>query len=374
MDETPLAKQVKQCTTACTSCGSALMFEPGTTSLKCQHCGTTNDIEVAETVVTEKDYHLYLAKEAAQHETTRVLTIKCDNCGADTTFDKNQTAGACAFCASPLLAEKATIHTIIKPQLLVPFGIKQTDAQVHFRKWIKSLWFAPNNLKQFARQETKLSGIYLPYWTYDTQVITDYVGQRGINYQDTETYTTTENGKRVTRTRTVTKTRWYPTAGEVQSNFDDVLIVASNSLNRAYIEQLEPWNLSQLVNYDEKFLSGFKAESYQIALENGFELAKQRMDGQIRAHVCAHIGGDRQRILSMDCDYRNITFKHILLPVYVTAYRYNNKSFQIMVNGSTGEVTGERPYSWIKITLAVLLGLLIVAAIMLFMMAQQAGA
>ncbi len=373
MEETPLAKQVAQSETACTSCGSVLLYEPGTTSLKCGHCGTTNTIDSFEVKVTELDYHAYIRKEAETKITAEVLTIKCDNCGADTTFDKSQTAGQCAFCASPLLAEKATIHTIIKPQLLVPFGLKQQEAREHFRKWIKSLWFAPNNLTQFARQESRLAGIYLPYWTYDTEVTTDYTGERGINYQDTETYTTMENGKRVTRTRTVTKTRWYPAAGTVHTSFDDVLVVASHSLNRAYIEQLEPWDLSKLVNYDEKYLSGFKAETYQILLEDGFGLAKERMAGRIRQDVCYHIGGDRQRISSLNCDYQDITFKHILLPVYVTAYRYKNKSFQIMVNGSTGEVTGERPYSWIKIALAVLLGLIIAAVIILLMMAQEAS-
>lgn len=358
---------VNQQEVACIGCGAMLTFAPGTTHLQCQHCGTANEIEVLEADPEEIDFHTFLQRLQQDAPKTEVLTIKCTNCGADTTFDPNQTAGECAFCASPLVVENATTHSVIKPAWLLPFKLDKNQAIVHFRKWIKSLWFAPNNLAKFARHNTKLEGIYLPYWTYDCGTTTRYTGQRGIDYTDTETYTTVENGKPVTRTRTVTKTRWYFTSGTVNNEFDDVLVVASKSLQRNYVEELEPWDLKALVAFDERFLSGFKAESYQTDLETGFVIAKDRMDPAIRSTICSDIGGDRQRIISSNTSYFDITFKHILLPVYVSSYQYKNKVYQIMVNGTTGEVHGERPYSWIKITLAVLLGLTILAAIIFFM-------
>lgn len=358
-------EQVDQEHINCTDCGAELTYAPGTSSLTCEYCGAENKIETANDQVREIDFMEFLAQGEDSADKTEVVTVKCEKCAADTTFDPNQTAGSCAFCGAPLILDNATTHSIIKPESLLPFVVTRQEAFQNFRTWIKKLWFAPNNLSQYAQSEKKLTGMYLPYWTYDSDTNTNYTGMRGIDYTVTENYTTTENGQTVTRTRSVTKTRWYPVSGHVQNMFDDVLVVASNSLKKEYVEQLEPWNLQNLVNFDDKFLSGFRAESYQVNLKDGFEYAKQRMDPVIKSTIRSHIGGDRQRILTMHTSYSDITFKHILLPVYVSGYWFKNKLYQIMVNGTTGEVTGERPWSWIKITLAVLLALAVIATVII---------
>jgi hypothetical protein len=105
--------------------------------------------------------------------------------------------------------------------------------------------------------------------------------------------------------------------------------------------------------FNEKYLSGFITESYQIDLKTGFEKAKVRMDGVIRDSIRRDIGGDEQQILTLNNDYNEIKFKHILLPVWLSAYRYNDKVYRFMINARTGEVQGERPYSTIKILLLV---------------------
>jgi hypothetical protein len=196
--------------------------------------------------------------------------------------------------------------------------------------------------------------MYIPYWAYDSASFSTYEGQRGDNYYETESYQAFENGKSVTRTRTVTKTRWHYVSGRVSREFDDVLVNASHSLPEEYAHALEPWDLKELVNFDEKFLSGFRTECYQIDLAEGWVNAKKIMDGFIRQDVCADIGGDHQRISHLDSRFGNVKFKHTLLPVWISSFNYNRKTYLFLVNGRTGEVQGERPYSWIKITLAVI--------------------
>jgi hypothetical protein len=107
-----------------------------------------------------------------------------------------------------------------------------------------------------------------------------------------------------------------------------------------------------------------------VDLKEGFEKAKARMDVTIRKTVCQDIGGNHQRILTLNTRYDNITFKHILLPVWISAFRYNDKTYRFMINGRTGEVQGERPWSWIKITLTVL-GVLGAAAAAYFIWQSQ---
>ena len=152
---------------------------------------------------------------------------------------------------------------------------------------------------------------------------------------------------------------------DVTKFFDDVMVLASKSLPKKYTDALEPWDLQNLTPFSEKYLSGFKTESYQVDVKTGYEEAKTIMDKTIKQLVTKDIGGDEQKIYSTNTSYSNITFKHILLPIWISAYTFKNKVYRFLVNARTAEVQGERPWSWIKITLFVLMILAIIAGIIL---------
>jgi hypothetical protein len=204
-----------------------------------------------------------------------------------------------------------------------------------------------------------LKGIYTPYWTYDADSDTTYQGQRGVDYTVTESYV--QDGE--TKTRQVTKTDWYSASGEVQVSFDDVLVIASKTLPKQYADNLAPWNLNKLQGYRDDYVSGFTVEAYQVALEPGFVDARTIMEEAIRSAICRDIGGDHQRITAMQPRYSNISFKHILLPIWLSSYKYGEKTYRFLVNGQTGEVQGERPYSYWKIAGAVLLAFVAVMVV-----------
>ncbi len=351
----------------CHQCGAKLTFAPGTDSLKCEFCGAINAIEVDEAAKAEAqkeiDFYEFISKQADTAPKTEVLTIKCDGCGAETTFDPNVVSDRCDFCDSPLTAKEGHKTSVIAPAGILPFKITGKEGIQLYQKWLKTLWFAPNKLKSYARQSEKLAGIYIPYWTYDARTFSRYTGQRGDDYQRTETYT---NSDGETEERTVTETRWTSVSGSVRRDFDDVLVSASKSLPVKYINALEPWDLENVVPYNTKYLSGFKSETYQIGLEQGYTTAQSVMELTIREDVRRDIGGDHQQITSLNTDYDKVTFKHILLPIWLSAYRYNDKVYRFMINGRTGEVQGERPYSWVKITLLVLMIIAIIGLIYYF--------
>jgi DNA-directed RNA polymerase subunit RPC12/RpoP len=350
----------------CKNCGANLVFAPGTTSLVCPYCGATNEIAppTPADVVEELDFNANLSQEDLQDQ----ITVRCATCGAETTLAPNVTAGRCPFCGGGIVAQGSSKKTI-KPKSLLPFRITHEQAGESFKRWIGSLWFAPSELRRRA-DRAQITGVYIPCWTYDCGTTSDYMGQRGDDYWDTETYTSFENGRSVTRTRQVRRTRWWPVSGRVGDDFDDVLVLASRSLPPGYAEALEPWDLPDLVPYRDEYLSGFVAESYQIGLPEGFEIAKGIMATAIRATIARDIGGDHQRIHSVDTRYFNVTFKHALLPVWISAYRFHERTFRFLVNARTGEVQGERPYSWVKITLTVLAAIIAILTIMLILRAQ----
>jgi len=362
--ERPEITSTNQDEIICKNCAGKLKFAPGTTNLKCEFCGTENVIEIDRNAIREAtqeiDFLSFINKQTTTEPMKEVVTVKCGSCGAETTFNPNVVSSECDFCGSPMVAKQGENHSVIQPKALLPFKIDNKQSVELFKKWIKGLWWAPNALKHRAKQTGKLNGLYIPYWTYDSRTDTAYRGERGDDYQVQEEYKNSE-GKR--ETRTVTKTRWTSVGGRVRDIFDDVMVVASKSLPVKYMDKLEPWNLNELLPYEDKFLTGFKTETYQVDVKDGFEVAKGKMEVIIDQTIRRDIGGDHQRIISKNVQYNNITFKHILLPIWISAYKYNQKSFRFMVNGQTGEVQGERPYSWIKITLAILAAIAAIAII-----------
>ena len=343
----------------CAQCGASLEYAPGAALLRCGHCGHENPIVVADVPIVEQDFRQTLRTLANSATTGETLSVHCESCGATCRFDAAVHSGECPFCGAPIVAKTAQ-HRELPPQALLPFKVPRDQARSAFHQWLGKLWFAPNKLKNYARNDARLTGMYVPYWTYDADTATRYQGERGDNYQVQETYQTVENGREVTRTRTVTKIRWRAVSGRVTRFFDDVLVLASRSLPREITERLEPWDLANLTPYQEAYLSGFRSEMYQIDLEPGFERAQEIMAVTIRRDIARDIGGDHQRIHQMDTRYDDICFKHILLPIWMSAFRFRDKIYRFVVNGRTGEVQGERPYSPWKIAFAVLFAALVI--------------
>jgi hypothetical protein len=196
----------------------------------------------------------------------------------------------------------------------------------------------------------QLTGVYLPFWTYDAMTYTFYDGQRGDDYQETEWYTAMlPGGRSEQRSRTVTRTRWTPVSGEVQHFFDDVLVCSSTSLPADLIDDLGHWRLDEIEPFQPAYLSGFTTERYAMGLKEGMKVAKQLMEPTINSLIREDIGGDHQRIDDKRTRYSAVTFKNVVLPVWVAVYRYHEKPYQVLVNGRTGRVTGYRPWSPWKI-------------------------
>jgi LSD1 subclass zinc finger protein len=352
-------------TLQCSGCGATLHFAPGTSQLQCSYCGASNEIVNTDTrPIVSFDYDTFINSLHTDSSQQTARIVACKNCGAQTTLPPEVNSDNCVFCASPLVLSDAESKLMVRPHYILPFAIAQKEAFEAFRNWMKKLWFAPSDLsKKVTNNAGQLKGMYIPHWSYDADTESRYTGERGDYYYTTERYTETVNGREETRTREVRHTRWTSVSGDVTNRFDDVLVSASKSLPENVSTKLEPWKLGDLTHYNEQYVSGFRSELYQLDAVAGLVTAKDHMDPVIRQSIVDDIGGDEQRIDSYDTDYFNLALKYILLPAWISSYKYNEKLYHFTVNASTGEVVGERPYSVIKITLAVLAGLIIIGLI-----------
>jgi DNA-directed RNA polymerase subunit RPC12/RpoP len=362
----------------CPNCGAKVEFDPRSRTLKCPYCGHSTTVPDADGgEVVEHDFEAYLRKAETGGGTTvvpgRSTQVRCGGCGAMVLLEDKVVTEKCPYCGTHLENKPESAAAMIPPESLVPFALDLRAAREAFIKWLIGLWFAPTGLKKVAILG-QLSGVYVPYWTYDAMTYTRYRGMRGEDYQVQETYTETDaQGNTVAKTRTVTHTRWYNVSGEVQHFFDDVLVCGSKSVPPHLVQGLEPWKLGELEAFRAEFLSGFKTERYAVGLKDGFEEAKALMEPSIVHLIRQDIGGDHQRVEWKQTRYLGVTFKHLLLPVWVANYRYQERLFQILINGRTGRVSGERPWSWWKVVRLVLLILAIVALIALLIAKAQGG-
>lgn len=351
----------------CEQCGAKLTFSIGQQTLACPYCGHTKALEIPDDrPVVEQDFHAVLGRLGQQRLAQTQVADKeatCTTCGGSVVFTANLTSLTCPYCGAPV--QREDVHDAparIPPDGVLPFLVEKKQADGHLKGWVKSRWFAPNEFKSRGVRG-KFDGVYVPYWTYDSMTYTRYRGERGEHYYVTER-DSQGNEKRVRHTR------WYPASGSFSRFFDDVLVAATDRMPAKLLEELEPWPFDKLMPFNQDVMAGYLAQTYSVPLEKGWTRAQGKIDSAIHVECRRRIGGDEQRVHHVSTQYNAITFKHLLLPVWNLSYKYGEKTYRVCINACTGEVIGERPWSWIKITLAVLVAVT-VAALLWYFFGQQ---
>ena len=334
----------------CPACGADLRFDPGKGSMHCGHCGSDVPVPHVDDAAAqvENPYHAHLDSDTGTLAEEEALSLSCGGCGASIEFHPDEHSRICPFCDTAIVGDPGVQRRIV-PQAVLPFALSHDEAHAAMRAWLESRWFAPNDIAEEA-QADHFQGVYVPFWTFDAQTDTDYVGQRGRSVG---------SGK---NRRTV----WTTVRGNVKGPFDDVLVSASKSVSMEFKDALAPWPLRDLETYQTEFLAGFRAENHTVGLREGFGRAQRFMKEVINDWIRKDIGGQRQRITSSQTRYSQETFKHILVPGWITHYKFDNKTYRLSVNGRTAKVFGHRPFSNIKLfgaTIALTLALGVVGFI-----------
>lgn len=352
VNETQAIDKIKSeaSTADCNNCGGDLAYDPETKKLKCMFCGSLQDIEVATDNVIEQKLSSMKDQDFSWDITAKI--IECKNCGGQTITEANDETSYCNYCGSQHIVEREDHNMGMKPQGLVPYGVSLDQAKGKMEQWVKKRWLAPNDLKErFIGKDLK--GVYMPYWTFDSRVHSDYDVRIGDYYYV---------GSGDDRKR---KTRWRNHSGSHDKFFDDVLIAAVDFMEPGLLKKIEPFrtNEGEVVNYKSDYLSGYHARKYTIMPDKAWLTAKDTMNKEMEHEIKRSLPGDTYENFHQSLYYREEHYKHILLPVYMTAYEYSSKIYNVLINGQTGEVQGKAPYSPWKISGLVVLGIIIAAII-----------
>lgn len=341
----------------CPACGGESRWNPDKHALICPYCGTESPAELLTrddgTVIVEHDLATALRDipDSARGWQAAKISVQCQSCKAISVFDAEKVSKSCEFCGSTALVPYEQVKDAFRPESLIPLKISESRARELLRAWYGRQWLAPNRFALKALTDT-VKGIYLPYWTFDAKVHARWTADSGTYY-----YTTVNN-------KQVRNVRWTPAAGELSHAFDDDLVGASLGVHANLLKAVEPFPTDSLVPYDAGYLSGWMVERYQIDLVGASTRSRAQMDAVLREMCASQVPGDTHRNLVVSPNYTDQTFKHILAPIWMLTYVYRGKSYQAITNGVTGLVAGERPWSWIKIALLVLLALIVFGVVM----------
>lgn len=333
-------------------------FDVATQGLKCPNCETTQKIEENKQAVKEHKLTNYAKRQIKASEKTS-STMQCPSCGAMVEVEATSTAKDCPYCGTAfVLAEKQLSNMI--PDAVLPFRIDKHKVGEIFRKWIKRRWLAPNELKNLYQQD-KLQGIYIPYWTFDASGFAHYRAEGGKEYIVERKNPKGEIERKV-------EVHWMPTSGSVSAFFDDVLVHASDKLDTHLIQHIQPFHTKDIPAYSPEYLSGYNSEVYTIDLEDGHKSAREIMHSGLRDMAEKDVlrRFDHVRNVHIDDKYENETYKHIMLPIYSTAYHYKNKTYTVLINGENGKIDGEYPKSPVKI-ISIILVLVLIFVLIFFL-------
>ena len=354
----------------CTQCGGQLLFDIGVQKLKCPNCGNVQDIiEDAGRVTAEQDFRAAVARlhtqAAVGPQVVGEKEVVCQNCGGHTTFTGTLTSTRCPYCATPI--QRDDVHDAparLPIDGVLPFQVEEKRARESLEKWINSRWFAPSEFKKY-RQTGSFASVYASYFTYDAETDTWYEGRRGEEY----TVTVGEGDKR----RTETRVNWYDVSGEVHNSFDDVAVLANTGFDHDKVTALEPWPTQDARPFSAEYIAGHLSRTYDKDVEACLGEARQRMDAVIDSTIRSDIGGDRQDINRKETTVQSLTFKHLLLPIWLLTVIYAGRPFQVFINGITGEVQGERPWSRVKIAVAVVLAIILITIVAIVWQSSGGG-
>jgi predicted RNA-binding Zn-ribbon protein involved in translation (DUF1610 family) len=356
----------------CAACGGQLEFDIGVQRLRCPHCGNEQDIvEDAGRVSVEQDFRATVAASRTRVDSggpqlVGEKEIVCQSCGGHTTFSGTLTATRCPYCATPI--QRDDVHDAparLPVDGVLPFQVDEPSARAGLETWIKGRWFAPGEFKKYRRVGS-FASVYASYFTYDADATTWYEGRRG------DVYTVTVG--RGQQQRTETRVRWRRASGRVDNVFDDICVLANDGFDRDKVGGLEPWPTASAKPFSAEYLAGHLCRTYDHDVEECFGEAERRMAAEIDQTVRRDIGGDRQDVDRKDTTLRSLTFRHMLLPIWLLTVIYAGQPFQVFINGMTGEVQGQRPWSTVKVTAAVVAALIVAAVVYLVWRSGTGGA
>ncbi len=276
--------------------------------------------------------------------------IHCERCGAQTMLSRGERSIQCPYCGSSQVLRANPQADLIEPHLVGIMKVNETQALAFAKLWLGRGFFSPDNLMASSVLISLRPGYY-SFWTFDGSIEIPWSCE------------VLENRSQAAA--------WAAHSGVETRFFNDVLIPGVKSLPLSRIKSLEPFNLQELKPFDPAVLAGWPTVFYDRSLSDSSLLAREQVVKIVRPSLNALIepGREKRNLVTGSPSWSGMTFKHILIPLWVGEFRFRGKQYPLLVNGQTGKVVGEKPRDSIKILFSLMsVGLLLLAIFMVYLL------
>lgn len=328
----------------CPCCGGNLVFNSDTQKLHCPSCDNEMDMEtyreyakVVESTEQKEDTYDWGATDfgrsgewVVKEDGSRVY--KCPSCGGEIEAQETTAATKCPYCDSPVILPEQ-VSGGFKPDLIVPFQLDAKAAKGAYKGFCKKKALLPRSF-QSDQKIKEITGIYVPFWLFSCQA------EGTINY----------NGQRIRKWKDqqyeYIQTDYYLVSREGCVNFDYVPVDGSVEMDDAYMESIEPYDMSKAVPFDEAYLSGYEAIKYDVSKDESRGRAQERIKTSFQDILKQSVDKKEYDILMLknsQIGCTNGAVHYALLPVWVVKVEYKDKMYRFAMNGQTGKLVGELP-------------------------------
>lgn len=322
----------------CPCCGARLSFDGQSQLLQCEYCDNTFDIDAVR-AFNEKDMCEGSTEEQWEHvpdaqwseeEEAYLNSFVCPSCGGEIVTDPQTAATFCPYCGNPAIVP-SRLSGSLKPQGVIPFQTTKQDAQEAFQKLCKGKPLLPNFFTSQQQME-KITGIYVPFWLYSCSGTFhgQYKATRIHQWSDSQYH--------------YTKTDHYLLDRKACASFSGIPMDGSTKMDDTLMESIEPFDHTQMVDFDTAYLSGFLADKYDVPYEDGHSRVRQRVEASFQSQVQSTALGYATVLPTVqNLEIPDIQPKYVLLPVWLLNTRYRGKLYTFAMNGQTGRMTGTFP-------------------------------
>jgi ribosomal protein L37AE/L43A len=347
-----MAEQKTIHTFACPQCGGPRVYQAATGGLACEHCGYQEAIEApsAGSTAGESEFTEEALAQAEHGWQVGHQQIQCQSCGGETLLPPGVLTQTCPYCGSTYVVQLKATDALLRPHFMIPFRTTPERCRALTQEWLGSSWMTPRHLHKQA-DLGNYTPLYVPFWTFDAQVTANWSAEIGYDKTTIDAEGDLD-----------TETRWEQESGQVRLEFDDQYVPGTKRLREILAERITDFNLRTLVAYNPAYLAGHHAQAYEVDLNQAWEKAQAQMKEKTRAASERDaLSGKADHIRNLrlyNVELHDTKWRYVLLPVYVSTYKYRDKVHQMLVNGQKGTIGGQRPVSWPKVYLVALAPLL----------------
>ena len=322
----------------CPCCGGAIAFDSSIQKMKCPFCDTEFEMETLQAydaaLNNEKPDNMNWDSTGGTNwqpgETEGMRIYICQSCGGEIVGDEHMTATSCPFCNNPIVVA-GNVSGMLKPDIVIPFKLDKEAAKRALNEHLQGKRLLP---KQFKDQNhiDEIKGIYVPYWLFDADADAD------IRYRATRVRAWSDRNYRYT------ETSHYIVNRSGSLGFTAVPVDGSSKIADDLMESIEPFDISQAVDFQTAYLAGFLADKYDVNKETCIARANERIKVSTEQAFASTVTGYASVTPeASSIRLSNAHAKYALYPIWLLNTTYDGKQYTFAMNAQTGKFVGDLP-------------------------------